>query len=297
MGRQKRAAGALVALLLAASVVFTTGAWACTPQASLNVDRSSAPAGSSVTVLGDRWAQGQAVTIRWNDPEGPVLATAAAPKFSTALTIPSNASPGDYVIVGTQDQGGRARVPFRVTAAAPTTTTAPPTTTARPTTTTTSPSSTTTTAAPQSNASASSSSGGGRTSSSAGSPAPPQQSGGGGGATATPATKSATAIASAPAPGAVSSSSTTSTAAPAGAGPSGRPTAEQAMPPVSAEVTPSAEVADAKVEQGQRLDGARLASGRPADRGPGLLLQLAATGAVLVVAARTTRRIRARGAA
>lgn len=74
-------------------------AWACIPQAKLVTvqPRSSSPAGSEVTINALGLDAGRA-EIRWNAPDGKVLATATGPNFSAPLTIP-DAPEGLYALV------------------------------------------------------------------------------------------------------------------------------------------------------------------------------------------------------
>jgi len=109
--------------LLAPLVVAVGVAWACTPQANINVEPQAALAGSAVTVEGSNFVRDRPVEIRWSTGEGspaewPLLATARGPDFSSEVTIP-NAPPGNYYLVALarDDAGdvvGQAVASFRV---------------------------------------------------------------------------------------------------------------------------------------------------------------------------------------
>ena len=99
--------------LLAMAAVCTTvllvgsAAWACTPGAeSFSSRPQSGPPGTDVTLSGSGFAtasstQPGVVEIRWNAVDGPLLATAAAPDFSQAVTIP-DVAPRTYMIMAVQ---------------------------------------------------------------------------------------------------------------------------------------------------------------------------------------------------
>ena len=69
-----------VSALLFTLVLAVAGgglAWACTPQATLTLKPSSAPAGTSDEVKGENYTKaGRPVRIRWGSFDGPLLATA-----------------------------------------------------------------------------------------------------------------------------------------------------------------------------------------------------------------------------
>lgn len=116
-------------------------AFACTSLASLNLSQASGAAGSQVTVTGSSFnpsakpdADGlfTPVTLHWNSVSGPVLADGIVPDPTgaigpIAITIPSSATPGYYMVVATQQQiqggsgeayGTPARTVFQVTGSA-----------------------------------------------------------------------------------------------------------------------------------------------------------------------------------
>ena len=96
---------------------FAALAWACTPQAYIDVDGASGPAGTSVTVTGRAFIAAP-VEITWSG--GGVLATANGPDFSVTVQIPE-AAPGVYYISATGRDAasgvvGRATRAFEVVA-------------------------------------------------------------------------------------------------------------------------------------------------------------------------------------
>ena len=116
-------------------------AFACTSLASLNLSQASGAAGTQVSVTGSSFnpsAKADAdgtftpVTLHWNAVDGPVLADGVVPDPTGSIgpisvTIPSDAKPGYYMIVATQQQltggtgeafGTPARTVFQVTGSA-----------------------------------------------------------------------------------------------------------------------------------------------------------------------------------
>jgi hypothetical protein len=85
--------------LLAVAATVAGLAWACTPSASLSLDRQFGPAGDSVTVTGSAFTTGP-VDVRWNSDTGPLLANRTGPSFTATVEVP-DAAPGVYMIVGT----------------------------------------------------------------------------------------------------------------------------------------------------------------------------------------------------
>jgi len=79
---------------LAAATVTAALAWACTPQAYIELSRASASPGDTVTVTGRGFIPRE-VQIRWNGSSGPLLAKATGPDFSVEVTVP-RAGPGTY---------------------------------------------------------------------------------------------------------------------------------------------------------------------------------------------------------
>ena len=111
--------GALVPLALAAT------AWACGVLATVKVDRSVARPGDTLRVTGVNYEPSNGATpannntpqftpvqIRWNSRTGPVVGedtpaprgTPNSGQIDTTVTVPSNAAPGFYLVVGTQNR-------------------------------------------------------------------------------------------------------------------------------------------------------------------------------------------------
>ena len=107
---------------------FTALAWACTPQAYIDIPGASGPAGTSVTIAG-RGFVAAPVEITWSGGDT-VLGTATGPDFAVTVQIPE-AAPGVYYISATgRDTGsgviGHATRAFEVVAPpAPTVVAAP----------------------------------------------------------------------------------------------------------------------------------------------------------------------------
>ena len=76
---------------------FTALAWACTPQAYIDIPGASGPPGTSVSVTG-RGFVAAPVEITWSG--GGVLGTATGPDFAVTVKIPE-AAPGVYYITAT----------------------------------------------------------------------------------------------------------------------------------------------------------------------------------------------------
>lgn len=105
----------------AVPVCVAAAAWACVPQPLLSLDPSgSGPAGSEVTVVGND-ISGASAEIRWNGPEGPLLAKASGRTFSVPVKVP-DVPEGLYtlMVIGRLVDGtvsGTGRASFLVTGA------------------------------------------------------------------------------------------------------------------------------------------------------------------------------------
>jgi hypothetical protein len=98
-------------------------AWACNPQAHINLSQSSYAPGSSITVYGSYFPGNVPISI--SGPSGSTSATTSpGGAFVTSMTAPSQA--GDYVISASKPTGGSAPASFSVQAAQPAPTPAPP---------------------------------------------------------------------------------------------------------------------------------------------------------------------------
>lgn len=86
-------------------VMMAAAAWACVPVATLQVSSTEAAPGDTLTVTG-RFYNENAVTLHWNDLQGPELATITPDNrlIEGSFTVPSNAEPGNYVIVANQER-------------------------------------------------------------------------------------------------------------------------------------------------------------------------------------------------
>ena len=119
MKSRKWAIGGLGAL---ASVLFAAAsAWACVSGPSVNVSALNAKPGEEVQLNLRDFRKVDPISVRWNDLGGPVLATfenkggTQGNPFTEKLTIPSEAKPGNYVLVFTQTapDGKLSQMPVR----------------------------------------------------------------------------------------------------------------------------------------------------------------------------------------
>lgn len=86
-------------------------AWACNPQAHINLNQTSFAPGSSITVYGSYFQGGKTVTV--SGPTGSTsVTTSGGGAFTTTLTAPS--APGNYVISASKPTGGSAPASFSV---------------------------------------------------------------------------------------------------------------------------------------------------------------------------------------
>ncbi len=85
--------------MAAAVFAATASAWACVPIPIVTLQPSSSgPPGTLVTVRGTYFLERGTIDIRWNEVDGPVLATTEGMEFSTEVRIP-DAPAGLYTIV------------------------------------------------------------------------------------------------------------------------------------------------------------------------------------------------------
>lgn len=108
--------------VLSLAVVGAGIAWACTPQATLDQPNpGSGEAGTDVTLSGRGFPAEEAVRIRWNDANGPLLATVNAnanQAFTVTVRVPADAAEGTYVFLAVpQEPRYTARAAFAVTSA------------------------------------------------------------------------------------------------------------------------------------------------------------------------------------
>lgn len=94
-------------------VVPAAIAWACNPQAHIQVDKTSFTPGSTGTIYGSYFPSGAAITV--STPTGPKSVTASSGgAWSVGFTVPSK--PGTYVLSATRPTGGQASTTFTVAA-------------------------------------------------------------------------------------------------------------------------------------------------------------------------------------
>jgi hypothetical protein len=97
---------AAVAVIVPASL-----AWACVALVSFKTTGNGVvQPGGTVEVFGGEFARGQAVHIRLDSPDGPILYTHPDPQpstmtsqFTVQVPIPADITPGPHVLVATQD--------------------------------------------------------------------------------------------------------------------------------------------------------------------------------------------------
>ena len=111
MGARTRILSASVLCLLVAAIVPAVIVFACVDVAALTATPQSVQPGGTVTVNGGDYVPGFPVQIHLDSPTGPVLATLASPSGTSAMhsafkidvTLPSNLSSGQHVLVATQN--------------------------------------------------------------------------------------------------------------------------------------------------------------------------------------------------
>lgn len=116
MSPARRRQFSLVSLAAAAVLVFTTGlAWACTTLTGAYLDEaqpSRAPAGSSVSVSGGNWNENESLDLNWHNASNEFVAELGQAQvdsngyFSTTVTVPASANPGNYYIAAVQTVEG-----------------------------------------------------------------------------------------------------------------------------------------------------------------------------------------------
>lgn len=100
-------------------------AWACVGVVSLTNNSPTVQPGGTITVTGREFAAKVPVDIHLDSPTGPILVTAPGPdstmnsKFTVAVPIPANITPGPHVLLASQDHhdmnsGQPARTVFSV---------------------------------------------------------------------------------------------------------------------------------------------------------------------------------------
>jgi hypothetical protein len=109
MGRPKRTIGIMLVFGAALPLAVASVAWACGVLATVTLDKKFASPGEAVSLTGKNYATtavggASAVTVRLQSRNGTVLTTvpAVAGRISDTFTVPSNLSPGWYVVLATQ---------------------------------------------------------------------------------------------------------------------------------------------------------------------------------------------------
>ena len=111
MDARAKILSASVLCLLAAVLAPAVIVFACVDVAALTATPQSVQPGGTVTVNGGDYVPGFPVQIHLDSPTGPVLATLASPSGTSAMhsafkidvTLPSNLSSGQHVLVATQN--------------------------------------------------------------------------------------------------------------------------------------------------------------------------------------------------
>jgi len=124
----------IIVMVVAALVITTAGAFACTNISTLNISDSSGRPGSTVVITGTSFGNSSPtgrrtstplpVRVRWNGTDGEMLAEVlpdSAGNISASVTIPPQAAPGHYVIFAVQQDadgyhmyGTPARIAYEV---------------------------------------------------------------------------------------------------------------------------------------------------------------------------------------
>jgi hypothetical protein len=117
MNARKWAIGALGAGI--ATVVATATAWACVSGPSVTLNPTKASPGDTVGLSMRDFRKADPVELRWNDLNGPVLATFESNGSGTPIpgefTVPADAKPGNYLLIFSQKapDGKVSQVPVR----------------------------------------------------------------------------------------------------------------------------------------------------------------------------------------
>ena len=112
------------AVTTTALVVFAAAAWACNPQAHVQLDSATYEAGSVVTIHGSYFPANATITLSMSSGATTTVQTSAGGGFTTQLTAPLQ--PGNYSLAATRPTGGFAVASFTVVAAQPPVVTPPP---------------------------------------------------------------------------------------------------------------------------------------------------------------------------
>jgi hypothetical protein len=126
MGRSpKRTIGIMLVFGAALPLAVASVAWACGVLATVTLDKKVASPGQAVGITGKNYANttvggASPVTVRLQSRSGTVLTTvpAVGGKIADTFTVPSNVSPGWYVVLATQNNANgtpKAGTPGRTT--------------------------------------------------------------------------------------------------------------------------------------------------------------------------------------
>ena len=112
------------AIVATALVVSVAVAWACNPQAHLQLDAATYEAGSPMTIYGSYFPAGATITVSLSSGATTTVQASSGGGFTTQLTAP--AAPGNYSVSATRPTGGFAVASFSVIEAQPKPPVAPP---------------------------------------------------------------------------------------------------------------------------------------------------------------------------
>src|SRR5215218_3170720 len=86
--RSRRSTSAAVLAALLVPLTLASLAWACVPQGGVKLSSSSAMPLSKVSVEVTGFPADELVNLRWNAPDGPILASGTGPAFTKEVTVP-----------------------------------------------------------------------------------------------------------------------------------------------------------------------------------------------------------------
>ena len=99
-------------------LIATATAWACVSGPAVNLSTVNAKPGQEIQLTGTNFQKPDPVTVRWNALDGPIVATLPAPSSGNiggAFTVPTDAKPGNVVLIVTQSSadGKLTQMPVR----------------------------------------------------------------------------------------------------------------------------------------------------------------------------------------
>src|SRR5215213_2905495 len=86
--RRQRSLSITVLAPLALPLTLASLAWACVPQGGVKLSQSSVAPQAVVTVEVTGFPNDELVNLRWNAPDGPILASGTGPAFNANITVP-----------------------------------------------------------------------------------------------------------------------------------------------------------------------------------------------------------------